>query len=131
MNKPHKHADLIKAWADGASVQLQGRDEAWNDDAMPQWHEQRAYRIKPAAPREWWVVVKGYGQGVYSAPIPDSIHVREVTDADIRTLAERNELLALMVRIREAMATYSGGLNARAGLLYGAAHRLIERCNHA
>jgi len=53
--KPHKHAALIHAWADGAKIQfLQkeiGPDEAyskyWKDDPSPDWRETTIYRIKP------------------------------------------------------------------------------------
>ena len=47
--KPHKHAELIKAWADGAEIQYTSSldyDE-WTDCPAPQWGEQSFYRIKP------------------------------------------------------------------------------------
>ena len=57
MSKQHKHAELIKAWADGAEIQRYviveliveaGTDEwDWIDDANPDWHPKRKYRIKP------------------------------------------------------------------------------------
>lgn len=52
MNKPHKHAELIKAWADGAEIQVSvfqclGRGQTWLDDTNPGWHEHCEYRIKP------------------------------------------------------------------------------------
>jgi hypothetical protein len=48
MNKPHKHAEVIKAWADGAMVQL--RTDAgmeWTDIKDPSFCEDYQYRIKP------------------------------------------------------------------------------------
>ena len=44
--KPHKHAELIKAWADGAEI------EAWDCGFWyaakdPTWQENMKYRIKP------------------------------------------------------------------------------------
>ena len=49
--KPHKHAKLIKAWADGAEIQHQGGDGNWYDSPSypPQmiWYEGTNYRIKP------------------------------------------------------------------------------------
>lgn len=49
--KPHKHADLIKAWADGAQIQHQGGDGNWYDSPSypPQmiWYDGTNYRIKP------------------------------------------------------------------------------------
>lgn len=46
--KPHKHADIIKAWADGAVIQV-WETISWQDCAShgPTWSENRRYRIKP------------------------------------------------------------------------------------
>jgi len=45
---PHKHAALIKAWADGAKIQrrLHPEDE-WIDTGQPNWSSVVAYRVKP------------------------------------------------------------------------------------
>ncbi len=48
MNKPRKHAELIKAWADGAEIE--GRYDSgskWMTCNPPYWHEDKEYRIKP------------------------------------------------------------------------------------
>lgn len=47
--KPHKHAELIKAWADGAEIQAKvyGTLDTWNDVINPNWFDNRIYRIKP------------------------------------------------------------------------------------
>ena len=49
MNKPHKHAELIKAWADGATIQVKYTDDPqyWVDKDNPTWHPNDQYRIKP------------------------------------------------------------------------------------
>ena len=47
MNKPHKHAELIKAWADGAEIEMllsSGWEKVSN---TPSWFNDRKYRIKP------------------------------------------------------------------------------------
>lgn len=48
---PRKHAELIKAWADGAEIQFKdfdGDGEAvWIDLVQPVWTEDVEYRIKP------------------------------------------------------------------------------------
>jgi hypothetical protein len=47
MNKPHKHAELIKAWADGAEIQRRFFDE-WRDVTdNPCWFTDQDYRITP------------------------------------------------------------------------------------
>lgn len=49
--KPHKYADVIKAWADGAQVQWRhpagGSPIHWLDDASPKWFDTCEYRVKP------------------------------------------------------------------------------------
>ena len=48
MKQPHKHADLIKAWADGAEIEVWNIDlERWVTTQSPQWFHESAYRIKP------------------------------------------------------------------------------------
>ena len=47
MNKPHKHAALIKAWADGAEIQVKDSGARWLDMSKPTWREWNTYRIKP------------------------------------------------------------------------------------
>lgn len=41
-----KHAELIKAWADGAQIQTLDSDK-WIDVDRPSWGEGITYRIKP------------------------------------------------------------------------------------
>lgn len=54
--KPHPHADLINAWADGAKIQVKiyRKQEAptWVDIENPTWSECDEYRIKPEAVAE-------------------------------------------------------------------------------
>ena len=46
--KPHKHADLIHAWADGAQIQWKSHYGKWFDEANPHWGDKHTeYRIKP------------------------------------------------------------------------------------
>lgn len=47
---PHKHAELIKAWADGAVIQYYDSfGEEWRDSKgnRPEWLDNLLYRIKP------------------------------------------------------------------------------------
>lgn len=49
MNTPHKHADIIHAWADGAKIQYLAQDGlTWIDTDRPGWCERDTYRIKPS-----------------------------------------------------------------------------------
>lgn len=48
--KPHKHAELIKAWADGAEIQINVRKGDDWEDINPKcvvWADEYEYRIKP------------------------------------------------------------------------------------
>jgi|LauGreDrversion4_2_1035121.scaffolds.fasta_scaffold873297_1 hypothetical protein len=47
--KPHKHAEVIKAWADGKVIQhdFYGDWVDWQVPDSPSWGEEQNYRIKP------------------------------------------------------------------------------------
>jgi len=54
MRTQHKHADVIKAWADGAEIECRGEeDAAWKalTGRSPCWFDEVQYRVKPV-PRE-------------------------------------------------------------------------------
>ena len=44
--KPNKHAELIKAWADGAEIEVK-KPDGWEIRFSPKWHPDNEYRIKP------------------------------------------------------------------------------------
>lgn len=47
MKTPRPHADLIKAWADGAEIESKYGDGRWTDCGSPMWVSGGEYRIKP------------------------------------------------------------------------------------
>lgn len=50
MGTPHKHADLIKAWADGVEIQGRYKEDPWftyTTEITPEWKNNIEYRIKP------------------------------------------------------------------------------------
>lgn len=49
--KPHKHAELIKAWADGAEIEVKSKLCGWTVIDNPTWGCGE-YRIKPQ-PKPW------------------------------------------------------------------------------
>lgn len=53
---PRKHAELIKAWADGAEIQRSVK-WAWIDDPIPTWEDDEHYRRKPV-PKADYVLVR-------------------------------------------------------------------------
>jgi len=48
VRQPHKHADVIKAWADGAIVQYRSDSYPdWDISLNPRWSKELEYRVKP------------------------------------------------------------------------------------
>lgn len=47
MKTARVHAELIKAWADGATVQAKAANGEWFDCRTPSWFPQDEYRIRP------------------------------------------------------------------------------------
>lgn len=47
MRTPHKHAELIKAWADGAEIEAYQGGGSWKCVSSPAWNMGTTYRIKP------------------------------------------------------------------------------------
>jgi hypothetical protein len=55
MNKPHRHAECIKAWADGAQIQVYLNSAGgWTDDTEPDWYPDYRYRIKPVVTKKYY-----------------------------------------------------------------------------
>jgi hypothetical protein len=53
MTKPNKHAELIKAWADGAEIEVKYPNAvSWTLVQYPKWTESLEYRVKPVRPKE-------------------------------------------------------------------------------
>ena len=73
---PHKHAELIKKWADGAIIQLKQINGEWADTTHndPSWGNEFEYRIKPNLVKKWkWVYENPEGNMIvtclhYSSP---------------------------------------------------------------
>jgi hypothetical protein len=85
--KPHKHCDLIKAWADGAEIEYySSSQDKWIIclNNLPQWHEDMAYRLKPTPKPD---VVK-WGNINVRKDIYNSLNLRvnevDQTDANVK-----------------------------------------------
>ncbi len=87
MSTPHKHADVIKAWADGAQIQVKGAE--WIDIDRPDWLLSREYRIKPAPirriVRRRVFLSKEYG---LSASVDGKANVEFIFDEDTGAVLE-------------------------------------------
>ncbi|MBU3639986.1 hypothetical protein [Polynucleobacter sp. AP-RePozz3-80-G7] len=71
--KPHKHAELIKAWADGAEIEgsylIVGADgwSEWEVEEYPRWYDPMArFRIKPEPKPDNVMFCKSTPWGVHS-----------------------------------------------------------------
>lgn len=57
MTKQRKHAELIKAWADGAEIEYRWPGEEWRLISTPKWEDAFEYRIyqkpKPDVVQYW------------------------------------------------------------------------------
>jgi len=60
--KPHKHAELIKAWADGAEIQYKDEFGDWNNANGEglYWGTYTEYRIKPVVKKYRVALMNGY-----------------------------------------------------------------------
>ena len=72
MGKPHKHSELIKAWADGAEIQFQDSFGNWFDcEDTPRWVDHANYRIKPEPNPDFVLIRRVDIQCPPSASFPD------------------------------------------------------------
>lgn len=66
----HKHAELIKAWANGAQIEVKHPSNgSWWDAKPPSWDLDYEYRIKPEEKKPvvmWKWVYKSHGSWVES-----------------------------------------------------------------
>lgn len=80
MKTPHKHAEIIKAWADGEKIEIfDDVNECWESCANPRWTEHHKYRV---ALNEFkigeWTAPKPYtekledGQEYYTPSVEDT-----------------------------------------------------------
>ena len=94
-NKPHKHAKLIKAWADGAEIEYQSLGGGtWHKASTPTWGEGFEFRVKPPE-----VLLEGVlleiGQRIYyhglNQNAPKERIVTDFKDYQIRTKDSQGE----------------------------------------
>jgi hypothetical protein len=61
---PHVHAAVIKAWADGAEIQVKlAGDSVWLDCSPTGWFRNCEYRVKPPPPHKWQKEIDAYVAG--------------------------------------------------------------------
>ena len=92
--KPHKHAELIKQWADGATIEgispSRGIDW-WMVEENPDWaNTEVEYRIKPEPKPDGWAyyAVSPYKETGLQAP--NVLHVGVATRANLKLFWDRD-----------------------------------------
>ena len=82
----HKHADLIKQWADGAQIQYACAAGRWEDIEYPNWAGDGEYRIKPPPKPDLYkyVNVKAVKGGIckWNTCLPDEANLRLTFDSE-------------------------------------------------
>jgi hypothetical protein len=82
--KPHKHSELIKAWADGAEIEVLDNHMEWQDiGAYSSWNEQSIYRIKPQSKPDVvkYAIVDGYS-GMFCKQNYDRANIKLTFDGE-------------------------------------------------
>jgi len=91
MTTPHKHAELIKAWADGAQIQVKYETAPeWKDITYPKWTEGLEYRVKPESKPDFEKLMYFYADLYHS---PDLCVVRSHlggTEKNVRFVFDGN-----------------------------------------
>jgi hypothetical protein len=64
--KPHKHAELIKAWADGATIEAKALGQWMELERNFVWHEDLEYRIKPEPKPNFYKLYLVFTNRIYS-----------------------------------------------------------------
>jgi hypothetical protein len=78
MKNPHKHAEVIKAWADGAEIQSRRRNnDEWCDTPSPSWYKDTEYRIKPEPKPDFSQIMDVYINKMYKH-FPDGFRERRL-----------------------------------------------------
>ena len=81
--KPHKHAAVIKAWADGAKVQIKERSGKWVDVDVPGWTTSFEYRVKPTTKR-----TVGYRRYIYRLSSSNKLYPAHAFDGEDHTVPD-------------------------------------------
>jgi hypothetical protein len=70
-----KHAELIKAWADGAEIEVLDND-SWRESKFPSWNDDLSYRIKPEPVKVFRYLVIGDSFTLYGFSGNQNVNLR-------------------------------------------------------
>lgn len=105
VRQPHKHAAIIKAWADGAEVQVKYPiEDVWRDvfGDSPRWDEKYEYRVKPKIVRRWiWVLQRLVRARAASHQFELSVSYLTEEEARARFAPNNNNVFRLYHKIED------------------------------
>jgi hypothetical protein len=74
MNVPHKHAEIIKAWADGYQVEAYNPErDSWISVVEPGWFNDIEYRVKPGVIESRDPILLSYDVRVEQDPFDENL----------------------------------------------------------
>lgn len=80
---PHVHAEAIKAWADGKTIQgRHGPGFDWFDVPNPKWNPNWEYRVKPEVVVDYTAVFGSGYPGINFFPNLDKVKIFYVNSLD-------------------------------------------------
>jgi hypothetical protein len=96
----HKHAELIKAWADGAQIEFYDADsDEWRPCPAPSWYPADQYRIKPVEQQRVYPVTHMTGNELASVfelnkdAVRLAVPMRAVADAALRHACDNGQVV--------------------------------------
>lgn len=121
--KPHKHAEVIHAFADGAKLQVRlCGAEHWQETRFPDFADECEYRIKPEPAAPKWPQTKMTDKEINAAFIIGEFELvahgvteraRKVADAALTHACEKGQVVTAD-KVREIAAkAYDAGSKAR------------------
>lgn len=104
--KPHKHAEIIKAWADGAKIEQKFYGDYWDYCDNPTWSSSIEYRIKPETKNEivLYAKVTYMGNGQYNEKTEEFIDDLEISSSD-EPIGNDNLILVFDAETKELIFT--------------------------
>ncbi len=91
MKTPHKHAEIIKAWADGAEIEIYD-DGTWKKAWNPNWYEACVYRIKPELIVKEYNVLVDTDNHIWFSTVDKQKHLRLIFDGETGKLKKAEVL---------------------------------------
>jgi hypothetical protein len=127
---PRKHAEIIKAWADGSQIQYyDGICDMWIDLDDPEWLENQSYRVKPEVVKPEWPKTAMTDCQLYDAYENNYGYYERLSAVANRAIAHALETSLVVLpetTVKPAQIDYKKDAEAWGGALNEAAWEFIE-----